>query len=88
MTKYPMWLLIGAVVVGLIAAVFVVVPFAPVSEGQGTAPSALVAPSESKDTDVAPRDAAASSNPGRAARGSGVEGVTSGGTTQASPAGR
>ena len=72
MTKYPMWLLIGAVVLGLIAAVFVVVPFAPVSEGQGTAPSALVAPSESKDKAADPRDAAAaSSNTGRAERGSG-----------------
>jgi hypothetical protein len=41
MTKYPMWLIVGAVVLGVIAALLFVVPQAPVSERQGTAASVL-----------------------------------------------
>jgi hypothetical protein len=102
-----MWLLIGAAVAGVIIALVLVIPQAPVSERQGTAPSALdtqlqpspcaglpepqkkrcfaEAHARSAATGPEPRDAISSTNTGRGARGSGVEGVTSDGTSHAPP---
>ena len=110
MIKSPMWLLIGACLIGVFAALVIVIPQARVPERQGTAPSILdtqLSPSacaelpepqkkqcfndaQMRAAQVGPeaREAITSSNTGRAVRGSGGEGATSGGTPDAPPAAR
>jgi hypothetical protein len=90
------WLVFAAVavVVGLIA-MFAVISRAPVPENAGTAPSVITGNTGSEAEPVTapppgtePREVDSSANAARAARGSGIEGMTSGGTTSAPPGGR
>ena len=92
MTRFPLIALIAAALLGVLIALFVVFPRAPVPEQQGTAPSVVTnstgAEAQSLGTGADPREREASGNTSRAARGSGIEGVTSGGTTHDSPGAR
>ena len=90
------WLVFAAVaVIVVVIAIFAVVARAPVPETAGTAPS-VVTDSAGKEArpvttpppGAEPREVEASSGAARGARGSGIEGVTSGGTTTAPPSGR
>jgi hypothetical protein len=41
MTRYPVWFLVGAAIVGVLVAVLLVIPSAEVKQDRGTAPSTL-----------------------------------------------
>ena len=92
MTRSHLILLITAAVIGVVFAVLLVLPGAPVPEREGTAPSVVTnstgAEAQPVGSTGATREVEASGNTSRAARGSGVEGVTSGGTTHDSPGAR
>jgi hypothetical protein len=76
---------LAAIAVALVVAIALVVPRAPVPVAQGTAPSVVTrsAGAEAEPLGAASdaRERAASGNSARAPRGSGIEGVTSAGTT-------
>lgn len=94
--RRPAWLtFIVAAAVGIVVALVAVISRAPMPERQGTAPSVITdrtgaeaQPLGPPGTNREPREVDTSSNSGRAARGSGVEGVTSGNTTIDAPSGR
>ena len=93
--RKPVWLisLAIAVIVGLIVTL-IVVSRAPVPVKEGTAPSVVTRSTGEEAQPLSsappqePREAIPSGSSGRAARGSGVEGVTSGGVTVDPPSGR
>lgn len=85
--RYPYWLLFAAsAVLALLVGIFVVVWREPVPERQGTAPSVVTGDTRSEAQPLPdstaqqdPRQVPSGGYGARAARGSGVEGVTSGG---------
>lgn len=85
---FLLWLAV-AVAIGVVIAVLVVVPRATVPFDKGTAPSVVTGSgSEAKPAPSGgppPREVEASGTGGRGARGSGIEGVASGGTTHSPP---
>jgi hypothetical protein len=93
----PRWWLLwffATAVVAIAVAALIVITRAPLPVHEGTAPSVITG-TAGAETELLrepgtadPRDAIESSTAARAARGSGIEGVTSGGTTQAPPGGR
>lgn len=87
-----LWFMVAAAVSVAVAAL-IVITRAPLPVHEGTAPSVITGnvgaeaePLRQPGT-ADPRKVTGSSTAARAARGSGVEGVTSGGTTQAAPGG-
>ena len=90
------WLVFAAVAaIVVVIAIFAVASRAPVPETAGTAPSVITGstgeeakPVTAPPPGAEPREVDASAGAARAARGSGIEGVTSGGTTTAPPGGR
>jgi hypothetical protein len=85
-----LWLFVAAAV-AVAVATLITITRAPLPVHQGTAPSVITGtvgdetePLRKPGT-VDPREATQSSTAARAARGSGIEGVTSGGTTYAAP---
>lgn len=90
------WLVFAAVAaIVAIIAIFAVVSRAPVPETAGTAPSVVTdstgneaRPVTTPPPGAEPREVESSAGAARGARGSGIEGVTSGGTTTAPPSGR
>jgi heme A synthase len=96
LTRSRWWLLwfVVAAAVAIAVAALITITRAPLPVHEGTAPSVITGtvgaeaePLRQPGT-AEPRDATESSTAARAARGSGVEGVTSGGTTHAPPGGR
>lgn len=96
LTRPRWWLLwfFAAAAVAIAVAALITITRAPLPVHEGTAPSVVTGsvgaeaePLRQPGT-IDPRDATESGTGARAARGSGVEGVTSGGTTQAAPDGR
>ena len=85
----PYWLLFAAAaVLTLLVGIFVVVWHEPVPEQRGTAPSVVTGstgseaqPPSGSTAQQDPRQVPSGGYGARAARGSGVEGVTSGGAT-------
>lgn len=82
----------GAMAATLLVAAVVIISRAPVAERQGTAPSVVTNSAGAEAQSLRgvgpapdPRQVDAGSNSGRAARGSGVEGVNSGGVTTEPP---
>lgn len=91
----PSWLIFAAVAIAVIAVVsIVVISRAPVPERQGTAPSVITNTTGAEAQPVGtpgaqpPREVDSNVGSGRAARGSGVEGVPSGGVTIDAPTSR
>jgi hypothetical protein len=93
----PRWWLfwfIAAAGVAIAVAALIVITRAPLPLHEGTAPSVVTgtvgeeAEPLRKPGTADPRDAIESSTAARAARGSGIEGVTSGGTTHVPPGAR
>lgn len=90
------WLIFAAAAaIVAVIAIFAVVSRAPVPETAGTAPSVVTDSAGSEARPVTtpppgaePREVESSAGAARGARGSGIEGVTSGGTTTAPPRGR
>jgi hypothetical protein len=90
--NWLIWLLVAAAI-SMAAAALIVITRAPLPVHEGTAPS-VVTGSVGAEAErlrepgtADPRNATASGTAGRGARGSGIEGVTSGGTTTAPPGG-
>lgn len=87
--RYPYWLLFAAAAVfALLVGIFIVVWHEPIPEQQGTAPSVVTGTAGSEAQPLSgstaqqePRQVPSGTSAARAERGSGVEGVTSGGTT-------
>jgi heme A synthase len=95
LTRPRWWLLwfFVAAAVAIAVAALITITRAPLPVHEGTAPSVVTdtvgaeaEPLRQPGT-VDPRETTQSSTGGRAARGSGIEGVTSGGTTHAPPGG-
>lgn len=90
------WLVFAAVAaIVAVIAIFAVASRAPVPETAGTAPSVVTDSTGDEARAVTtpppnaePREVGSSANAARSARGSGIEGVTSGGTTSDPPSGR
>lgn len=87
--RYPYWLLFAAAAaITVLVAIFVVVWREPIPAQQGTAPSVITGTAGSEAQPLSgstaqqdPRQVPSGTSAARAERGSGVEGVTSGGTT-------
>ena len=92
MTRTHLVAIIAAGVIGVLVTIVLVIASAPVPERQGTAPSVVTqstgAEAQPVGTTTDAREVEASSNTSRGVRGSGVEGVTSAGTTHDSPGAR
>jgi hypothetical protein len=87
-----LWFVVAAAIAIAVAAL-IVITRAPLPVHEGTAPSVVTdtvggeAERLREPGTADPRDATESSTAARAARGSGIEGVTSGGTTHPAPSG-